>query len=74
VSLRFYCSSWAARLSALPQHLDESVRGPMGDADICCTGELPEWTSASKLFDSFLSKPASLPAGQDGLAWFETRL
>ena len=42
--------------------LEDSARGPTGDLDI--SSELDSiCTSVSKLFDSFLSKPASLPAG-----------
>lgn len=45
-------------------HLDASVRGPTGDLD-SSSGEVPAeeatCTSCSKLFDSFLSSPASLP-------------
>ncbi len=40
--------------------LEASARGPTGDAD-SSKGELPVSTSLSKLFDSFLSNPASLP-------------
>lgn len=42
-------------------HLDDSANGPKGDRDNS-SGELPVCTSCSKLLDSFLSRPASLPA------------
>eukprot|EP00955_Chlamydomonas_euryale_P002710 29023-Chlamydomonas_euryale.AAC.5 len=43
-------------------HLEDSASGPTGDLDIS-NGELPVCTSWSRLLDSFLSSPASLPAG-----------
>lgn len=43
-------------------HLVGSARGPTGDLD-SSTGELDSLTVSSRLFDSFLSRPASLPAG-----------
>jgi len=42
-------------------HLADSASGPTGDLD-SSSGELPSCTSWSRLRDSFLSKPASLPA------------
>ena len=43
-------------------HLVGSARGPTGDLD-SSTGELDSLTVSSRLLDSFLSRPASLPAG-----------
>eukprot|EP00983_Pelagomonas_calceolata_P046196 1140053-Pelagomonas_calceolata.AAC.2 len=46
----------------LSSNLEDSASGPTGLADIC-NGLVPMlWTSWSKLLDSFLSRPASLPA------------
>jgi len=50
------CARAAARLA-------DSASGPTGDLD-SSSGELPSCTSWSRLRDSFLSKPASLPAGR----------
>lgn len=46
-------------------NLCASDKGPIGEAD-SSLGELPNITSWSKLFESFLSRPASLPVGRQG--------
>lgn len=44
----------------------ESERGPTGDLPISA-GEEPSMTSSSKLRESFLSRPASLPVRRGGV-------
>ena len=49
------------RCKQMEEYLDDSARGPTGDLE-SSKGLLPSCTSWSRLFDSFLSSPASLPA------------
>lgn len=53
-------------------YLEDSARGPTGDFE-SSKGELPSCTSWSKFLDSFLSRPASLPARQTHLPIIGTK-